>query len=97
MRISRFLSSGHSEESHFLRTLRPLKSAIAESDYFELFAQDALENLDSSFKEVYGGLFGAEGLEALLKGRYFEDGNSIKVTLKVISFQTGHLVGRGEA
>ncbi len=73
-----------------------LKTAINRSDYFELFVLDALENLDPAFKAVYGDLIGPEQVEALLRGRYFDEGGKVRVSLEVISFKTGYLVGKAE-
>ena len=72
------------------------KKATAESSYYEFFAKDTHKNLDPSFKKVFGGHFNVEGVEALLRGRYFDNAGSVMVTFEVINFKTGMMVGRQE-
>jgi hypothetical protein len=73
-----------------------LESALDLSSYYELFVIDALENLDADFREVYGGLFNVEGVEALLSGTYAEEDDHVLLSLEIISFKTGSLVGKRE-
>jgi hypothetical protein len=61
-----------------------------------LFVHDALDNMDQSFKDVFGGQIGALNVRQVLRGKYFDRGDSISVSLELIDFSTGNLIGKEE-
>lgn len=65
------------------------------SEYYTVYVQDALKNLDPEFEEAFGGLFNVENFEAMVRGRYFDRGETLQVDFDVISFRTGGMIGRG--
>jgi hypothetical protein len=68
---------------------------ISHSEYFTVFVQDAIKNLDPEFEEAFGGLFNVENFEAIIHGQYFDRGSELEIQFDVISFRTGGLIGRG--
>ena len=73
-----------------------LTQAIGRVSRFSLFVHDALDNLDPAFSEIYGDLFSEEGVEAVLQAQYFDEGNRVRVTLRVDSLMTATMIGTTE-
>jgi hypothetical protein len=81
--------------SEFSRYIQDqLGTAIAHNFYFELFVHDALENLDAAFKEVYGELFSEEQFNAMISGKYFVEDDVVRLSIEVVSFLDGYLIGK---
>jgi hypothetical protein len=70
-----------------------LTTAIGNADKCDLFVHDALESMDISFKEVFGGHISEAGVTHLIEGTYNDTGNTVTVTLKVTDFTTGVMIG----
>ena len=71
-----------------------LTTAIGKSETkCDLFEHDALENLDASFKEVFGEHISEAGVTHLLGGTYNDTGNTVTVALKVTDFTNGVMIG----
>ena len=81
--------------SRFLEEI--LSDAITRTNgKVSLFVLNALSNLDPEFKEGFAGLFNLEGVEAVMSGKYFDAGDSVRVRLEMVDFTNGALIGREE-
>ncbi len=73
-----------------------LTQAVGRVNRFSLFVHNALDNLDPAFSEIFGDLFSEEGVEALLQAQYFDDGDTVRVALRVDSLMTATMIGTVE-
>jgi len=64
------------------------------SSSVSLYMHDATDDMPAEFKEVFGTFISAKGVRQIVRGRYGEEGNVVKVSIEVIDFSTGTLVGR---
>jgi hypothetical protein len=81
--------------SSFSRYLEDrLADAIEASPSIDLIVLNALENLDPAFKEVFKDVFKVEQARALIRGRFFDQGGSIRVELEIVSLVDAVLIGR---
>jgi hypothetical protein len=70
-----------------------LASSISRSSRIRLFNKAAAAAMDPAFRAVYGELFKASGVDALLSGRYFDEGDSVRAHLELTGLSDGVLVG----
>ncbi len=73
-----------------------LAAAIAKSSRLRLFNRAAAAAMDPSFRAVYGDFFKANGVDALLSGRYFVEGDSVRARLELTGLADGVLVGTAD-
>jgi len=83
-----------SSYSRFLEDV--LSQAIIKTKRIRLFARNVVANMDPSFKELYTDFFKNTGVEAVLCGKFFDDGNAVRVRLELTSLTLGELIGTAE-
>ncbi len=66
-----------------------LSQAIAESRKISLFVRSVVENMDPEFRELYQEYFKTASVDGLLYGRFWEDGEDIRVDLELTSLTIG--------
>lgn len=70
-----------------------LSEASSKSTRISILNRNAAAALDPAFKGIYGEFLKETGSEALLHGRFFQEGRSIRVRLELTDLATGTLVG----
>jgi hypothetical protein len=70
-----------------------LAAAIPKSERLKLFNRSVAAAMDSSFRELYGDFFKTNSVDALLSGRYYIEGGSVRVRLELTCLSDGVLVG----
>jgi len=70
-----------------------LASAIPKTKGLRLFDKAAAAAMDSAFRKVYGDFFETNGVDALLYGRYYDEGASVRVRLELTGLSDGVLIG----
>ncbi|HET7838851.1 MAG TPA: DUF4384 domain-containing protein, partial [Rectinemataceae bacterium] len=81
--FSRFLEEG-------------LAASIGRSARLRLFNRAAAAAMDPAFRAVYADLFKTGGVDALLSGRYFDEGDSVRAHLELTGLSDGVLVGTAD-
>jgi hypothetical protein len=83
--------------SPFARYLEEtLASAITKTKSLRLFNKAAAAAMDPAFRKVYGEFFETNGVDALLYGRYFDEGSTVRVRLEITGLSDGVLIGTAE-
>jgi hypothetical protein len=70
-----------------------LASAIPRTKSLRLFNKAAAAAMDPAFRKVYGEFFETNGVDALLFGRYYDEGSSVRVRLEITGLSDGVLIG----
>jgi hypothetical protein len=80
--------------SAFARYLKDgLKSAIPKTSRVRLFDKDVASAMDPAFREIYGDFFKNNKVDALLAGRYYIEGSSVRARLEMTDLSNGVLIG----
>jgi hypothetical protein len=83
--------------SPFARYLEEdLASAIPKTKGLRLFNKAAAAAMDPAFRKVYGDFFETNGVDALLYGRYYDEGSTVRVRLEITGLSDGVLIGTAE-
>jgi hypothetical protein len=83
--------------SPFARYLEEdLASAIPKTKGLRLFNKAAAAAMDPAFRKVYGDFFETNGVDALLYGRYFDEGSTVRIRLEITGLSDGVLIGTAE-
>jgi hypothetical protein len=70
-----------------------LGEAMVSSKSLRLFNKAAASAMDPAFRAVYGDLFKSEGVDALLAGRFFDEGEAVRLHLELTGLSDGVLIG----
>jgi len=70
-----------------------LSQAVASSRKIKLFVRSVIENMDPDFRELYRDYFKTTEVDALLYGRFFNEGKDVRIDLRLTSLTTGQLIG----
>ena len=70
-----------------------LAASIAKCANLKLFNREAAAAMDPAFRSIYGDYFKTNGVDALLAGRYFDEGETVRAHLELTSLSDGILVG----
>ena len=70
-----------------------LKTGITESRRLRLFNKSVAAAMDPAFREIYGDFFKNNAVDALLSGRYYLDGQSVRLRLELTGLSDGVLLG----
>lgn len=73
-----------------------LAGAIAKSTRLRLFNRQAAAAMDPAFKAMYGDFFEKNGVDALLYGRYFDEGEVVRARIELTGLSDGVLIGTTE-
>jgi hypothetical protein len=83
--------------SPFARWLEDrLADGAAHSKTVRLVNSSAAAAMDPAFKAVYGDLFKAHDIGALLHGEYFDEGDSVRIRMELTGLSDGVLIGAAE-
>jgi hypothetical protein len=70
-----------------------LAAAITKSTHLQLFNRYAAAAMDPTFRQIYGEYFKTNGVDALLSGRFFDEGQTVRARLELTSLANGLLIG----
>ena len=70
-----------------------LKTAITNSSKLKLFNKSVASAMDPAFREAYGDFFKNNSVDALLSGRYYIEGPSVRARLELTGLADGILLG----
>jgi hypothetical protein len=70
-----------------------LAASIAGSSRLHIFNTSAAAAMDPAFRAIYGGLFKSASVDALLSGRYYDEGQEVRTRLELTSLSDGLLIG----
>jgi len=83
--------------SSFSRYLEEaLSSLISRSDRYRLFNRNVAAAMDPAFRESYKDFFETNLVGGLLSGRFFDEGNRVRVRIELTNLRDGNLVGSGD-
>jgi len=78
--FSRFLEDG-------------LKSAMTRCTRLRLFNKSVASAMDPAFRAIYGDFFRNNSVDALLSGRYYDEGPEVRARLELTGLSDGALIG----
>jgi hypothetical protein len=70
-----------------------LAVAISRSSRLKLFNRSVASAMDPAFRAIYGDFFKTNSVDALLSGRYYLEGRSVRARLELTGLSDGVLVG----
>jgi len=70
-----------------------LAIAIAKCGRMRLFNRFAAAAMDPVFRKIYGDYFATNSVDALLSGRYYDEGKRVRVHLELTGLSDGVLIG----
>ena len=83
--------------SSFSRYLEEaLSFLISRSDKYRLFNRNVAAAMDPAFRESYKDFFETNQVGGLLSGRFFDEGNRVRVRIELTNLRDGNLVGSGD-
>jgi hypothetical protein len=89
-----FTYADSSLPSPFSRYLEDdLKAALTQSARLRLFNKAVASAMDPAFREAYGDFFKSNSVDALLSGRYYVEGGTIRARLELTGLSDGVLIG----
>lgn len=89
-----FTYADSSLPSPFSRYLEDgLKTGITQSSRLKLFNKSVAAAMDPAFRAVYGDFFKDNAVDALLSGRYYVEGPTIRARLELTDLTNGVLIG----
>jgi hypothetical protein len=68
-------------------------SAIPKTSRLKLFNRSVAAAMDPAFREVYGDFFKKNSVDALLSGRYYLEGGTVRARLELTGLSDGVLIG----
>lgn len=89
-----FTYADSSLPSPFSRYLEDsLKAAMVKSARVKLFNKSVAAAMDPAFRAIYGDFFKNNGVDALLSGRYYVEGQVVRTRLELTGLSDGVLIG----
>jgi len=83
--------------SSFSRYLEEaLASLLSRSDKYRLFNRNVAAAMDPMFRDQYKEFFETNLVGGLLSGRFFDEGNRVRVRIELTNLRDGNLVGSGD-
>jgi predicted regulator of Ras-like GTPase activity (Roadblock/LC7/MglB family) len=73
-----------------------LGGAMAKSSKLRLFNRNVASAMDPAFKEIYGEFFKTNGVDALLAGKYFDEGETVRARVELTGMSDGVLLGTAD-
>jgi hypothetical protein len=73
-----------------------IAAAMPKSARLRLFNRSVASAMDSSFRELYGDFFKTNSVDALLSGRYYLEGQSVRTRLELTGLSDGVLLGTAD-
>jgi len=73
-----------------------LAASIARCSRIQLFNKGAAAAMDPAFRAIYGDFFKSNTVDALLSGRYFDEGGSVRARLELTGLAAGAVYREGE-
>jgi hypothetical protein len=70
-----------------------LAGAISRSSRLKLFNRSVAAAMDPAFRAIYGDFFKTNSVDALLSGRYYLEGRTVRARLELTGLSDGVLVG----
>ncbi len=70
-----------------------LKAAMTKSARVKLFNKSVAAAMDPAFRAIYGDFFKNNGVDALLSGRYYAEGQVVRIRLELTGLSDGVLIG----
>ncbi|HCM28187.1 MAG TPA: hypothetical protein DIC34_16905 [Treponema sp.] len=70
--------------------------AVPVATRVRLFNRAAASAMDPAFRDLYADFFASNHVDALLSGRYFQEGEAVRVRMELTSLKNGNLIGTGE-
>ena len=70
-----------------------LAAAVAKSSRVQLFNKAAAAAMDPAFRKIYGDFFATNSVDALLSGRYYDEGKAVRVHTELTGLSDGVLIG----
>lgn len=70
-----------------------LAVSITRCSRLQLFNRAAAAAMDPAFRSIYGDFFKSNSVDALLSGRYYDEGESVRTRLELTGLSDGVLIG----
>lgn len=70
-----------------------LAASVARCSRLQLFNRAAAAAMDPAFRAIYGDFFKSNSVDALLSGRYFDEGEDVRARLELTGLTDGILIG----
>jgi len=70
-----------------------LKTAVTQTTRLKLFNKSVAAAMDPAFRAIYGDFFKSNSVDALLSGRYYLDGQTVRLRLELTGLSDGVLLG----